>query len=393
MEEQRKRPAAAAVFCTVIMLITAASDALRGVFLPQFEKSFSLDKTQSSMIITVSYIGNLLFLFIGGYLSDRLPRKRFLGCVLGMWCAALTAYVFTENYSILLCGMIFSMGGSTMISTSVNLITPLLFMSPALMVNLFNFSQGVGITLSQNIGGRFAESLTAWHIINGILLGLALVCAALLVFLRLPDPEKPRRSVMSSYKQILKSPASILLILVTGCYFIAEHGLQNWLVSYGSQHLGFSVGDSAFYLSLFFGGITVGRLIFAPLVQRLGISRSMVIFSSLAALLYAVGIFMGGSGIYVVAVSGLAFSVLYPTLVLLIAGHFEASLAGAATGFILSLATVFDIAFNALFGTLVKNVGYGGPILLLPAAMILFAAGLWLRPVRTLKSPAQKETE
>lgn len=385
MEKGHKQTAAAAVFCTIIMLITAASDALRGVFLPQFERSFSLDKAQSSLIITVSYIGNLLFLFIGGYLSDRLPRKKFLGCVLGMWCLALTAYVFTESYSVLLCGMIFSMGGSTMISTSVNLVTPLLFMSPALMVNLFNFSQGVGITLTQNIGGRFAESLSAWHVINGILLGLALVCAVLLIFLRLPDPEKPKRSVIASYKQILRSPASILLILVTGCYFIAEHGLQNWLVSYGSQHLGFSVGDSAFYLSLFFGGITVGRLIFAPLVQKLGIARSMVIFSSLAAVLYAVGILMRGNGMYVIAASGLAFSVLYPTLVLLIAGHFDTSLAGAATGFILSLATIFDIAFNALFGTLVKNSGYSSPILLLPAAMILFAAGLWLKPVRTLK--------
>jgi fucose permease len=384
LEKGHKQTAAAAVFCTIIMLITAASDALRGVFLPQFERSFSLDKAQSSLIITVSYIGNLLFLFIGGYLSDRLPRKKFLGCVLGMWCLALTAYVFTESYSVLLCGMIFSMGGSTMISTSVNLVTPLLFMSPALMVNLFNFSQGVGITLTQNIGGRFAESISAWHVINGILLGLALVCAVLLIFLRLPDPEKPKRSVIASYKQILRSPASILLILVTGCYFIAEHGLQNWLVSYGSQHLGFSVGDSAFYLSLFFGGITVGRLIFAPLVQKLGIARSMVIFSSLAAVLYAVGILMRGNGMYVIAASGLAFSVLYPTLVLLIAGHFDTSLAGAATGFILSLATIFDIAFNALFGTLVKNSGYSSPILLLPAAMILFAAGLWLKPVRTL---------
>ena len=95
---------------------------------------------------------------------------------------------------------------------------------------------------------------------------------------------------------------------------------------------------------------------------------------------------MGSGGIYIVAASGLAFSVLYPTLVLLIAGHFESSLAGAATGFILSIATIFDIAFNALFGTLVKNVGYKVPILLLPAAMILFAAGLWLRPVRTIKN-------
>lgn len=63
-------------------------------------------------------------------------------------CAA--AVFFTKSYTLLLCGMIFSMGASTLLSTSVNIITPILFMSPGLMMNLFNFTQGVGISGGQN---------------------------------------------------------------------------------------------------------------------------------------------------------------------------------------------------------------------------------------------------
>ena len=141
------------------MLITAASDSLRGVFLPQFGKTFSLSGTGGSMIITMSYIGNLLFLLAGGYISDRVPKKKFLFGVMILWSTALALHAFTENYTVLLICIMFSMGGSTMISTTVNIITPLMFTASALLVNLFNFCQGVGITATQNIFGRINDRI------------------------------------------------------------------------------------------------------------------------------------------------------------------------------------------------------------------------------------------
>ena len=199
----------AAVFCVLLMLITGASDALKGVFLPQFKSSFSLSGSQSSRIIMMCYVGNLLFLFIGGYFADRLPRKRFVGAVMLMWMSSLAAYVFTESYAVLLVAMIFSMGASTMLSTSVNLITPLIFAAPAFYVNIFNFCQGAGITASQNLGGRFADKLSGWHAANAILLALAAVCFVLLMTLKLPDPDPSAadKSPVSSYKSVLKNPA------------------------------------------------------------------------------------------------------------------------------------------------------------------------------------------
>ncbi|MCR5122998.1 MAG: MFS transporter, partial [Ruminococcus sp.] len=223
----------ALLFCSILMLITASSDSLRGVFLPGFKTAFSLTEPQVSRIIMVSYLGNLLFLSVGGYLSDRLPRKRFIGGLLILWCIALGSYALTENYYLLLAAMVFSMGGSTMLSTSVNLITPLMFASPAMLVSIFNFVQGVGITATQNIGGRFAETLAAWHTANIILLVLAVICLALLARLDLPEPER-NTSAKTSYAELVKNPATVLLILICGSYFIAEHGLLRVIVSFSS---------------------------------------------------------------------------------------------------------------------------------------------------------------
>ncbi|MCR5123139.1 MAG: MFS transporter, partial [Ruminococcus sp.] len=159
---------------------------------------------------------------------------------------------------------------------------------------------------------------------------------------------------------------------------IAEHGLMNWLTSYGSGYLGLSVADSAKYLSLFFGGITVGRLVFAPFIYRIGVFRSLLIWSLAGAALYSAGIALGRGGLILVGVSGLAFSLIYPMLVVLIGKFYAPSAAGSATGFVLSTATFFDIFFNAFFGSLVESAGYGKAIIVLPVSAVLFCALLYL---------------
>ena len=148
---------------------------------------------------------------------------------------------------------------------------------------------------------------------------------------------------------------------------------MNWLTSYGSEYLGCTVKESSIYLSLFFGGITVGRLIFAPFIDRIGIFRCLLIWSAAGAALYVLGIALGRSGLVIVGISGLAFSIIYPLLVMLIGRFFDPSAAGRATGFVLSTATFFDIGFNAFFGDLVDSAGYGRAIIVLPAAAVLFA--------------------
>ena len=81
----KKNKVFAAVFCMLLMIFTGASDALRGVFLPLFRDHFALSQSQASRIIMMSYVGNLIFLLVGGYLADRLPRKRFIAGVMLLW--------------------------------------------------------------------------------------------------------------------------------------------------------------------------------------------------------------------------------------------------------------------------------------------------------------------
>ena len=370
-------------FCVVIMILTGASDGARGVFLPLFTDAFDLTESRSTLIIMMSYVGNLLFLFIGGYFLDRMKKKTFLIVIMCMWLCALTCYVLTEYYIVLLLCMIFSMGASSMISTSVNLITPILFLTPAFFTNFFNFTQGIGISAIQKLGGQVADSglsteaspadMSGGHGFNLLLLILGIVSLVLLLLIQFPDQASSTGTEKTGgYKTVLKNPASIFLVFICGFYYVAEHGIQNVLTTYGSEYLGYSVEDSAMFLSLFFGGITLGRLLFAPIVQRLGIMRSMTIFVSISGILYIAGILLERHGIWLLCLSGLAFSIIWPTTVLMIASFFTPQTSGVAVGFITAMATLFDIAFFAFFGRFVEMCGYAVSIKILPAAMLLF---------------------
>lgn len=375
-------------YYVLMMVILGASDGLRGVFLPLFQDTFSLTTFQSSLIIMCSYVGNLLFLCIGGYFLDRISKKKFLLIVTLLWMSALLCYILTANYLILLICMIFSLGASTMLSTSLNVITPLLFAAPAMYINLFSFTNGIGIFSAQNIGGRVANNMNAWHIFNLVLLAGGVIGLLLLSRLHFPQSQKTEKSSLRqtfrAYGQTLKNPACKYLIFFCGFYCIIEHGIQNWIVTYGSEYLGFTRQRASLYLSIFFGGITVGRLVFAPLVQKLGGARSLVVFSGVGCSLYILGILLERPGMILLMISGLAFSILWPTTVLVIGTYYPPAQNGIAVGFITSMATFFDIAFNMSFGKLVERFGFAISIKILPVCALLYVLTFLMMRKRTV---------
>lgn len=171
---------------------------------------------------------------------------------------------------------------------------------------------------------------------------------------------------------MLKNRAALPLVFVFGFYFIAEHGVMNWLVAYATAGLGMEQAKASNYLAVFFGGVMLGRLVLSPLVDRLGILKSMGVFGSLSAVLYIAGVVGGAAAMPLWAASGFFLSILYPTLVMSIRLFFPHGQVAGAAGTIISVASLFDILFNVGFGRLVDTLGYGVSIYVLPLAMAAF---------------------
>ena len=356
----------------VLMVGLGSNDSLRGIFSTIFQEHFSLTTTQLGLIVTASYIGNLVFLLVGGNLSTRFSKKRVLQVLILIWMAALALFAFTSNYTVLLIGMALALGSSTLLNTTMNLITPLLFATaPGFFVNFLFFTQEIGTSGSQYILGSHADGFAFWQHTNLVLLILGAVAFVLLLFCNVPE-EAAAPADAPAQKGGYDWRIIVPYVLVFGFYFIAEHGVMNWMVAYGVDGLGLPQASAAKYLSVFFGGMMIGRLCLSPLVDKLGALKSLAAFGGVSCVLYLIGSLGGAVTMPVWAISGLSFSILYPTLVMSIRLYFPAQQVSGAAGTILSIASLADILFNVGFGKLVDMAGYAVSIRVLPLAVLAF---------------------
>ena len=363
----------------VLMFGLGSSDSLRGIFAPVFQNRYALSDTQLSLIVTISYVGNLLFLSLGGKLLDTFGRKTVVLSVTAIWVLSMLLNVVSDSYICILISMFFALGASTLLNTTVNILTPVVFSGYAgLMVNIFFFIQGIGTSGSQFVLGRYGLSYPGFKGVSFLLLLIGAAAGFLLILIPLGGEKQPEHlqskgKTEAPVTQANPKPAVfILLCTMIGFYFIGEHGIMNWLFSYYIQAFQLPSGKASVYLSLFWGGMTAGRLIFAPVVQRQGTVKSIRIFGTVGTLLFCAGILIGENGILLLSISGLAISVLYPTMVLLIQQIYPAEVVATRTGAIISVATVADIVFNLFFGVITGAIGYRLSFMILPACMVGF---------------------
>lgn len=369
----------------LLMAGLGSSDSLRGIFAPVFQERYRLADSQLSMIVTVSYLGNLLFLSVGGRVLDRYSRKKTAMAVTGIWILAAVLNLVTDGYGWILLSMFLALGASTLLNTTVNILTPGVFAGcGGLMVNILFFIQGLGTSGSQFLLGRFVFHYEGWKWINLILLGLGGAVLYLMAFLALPEPTGGNEAEADGEgtepgKAVFWSFAAMM-----GCYFIGEHGIMNWLLSYCISALSMEASEASVSLSLFWSGMTAGRLIFAPVVQRMGAARSIKWFGGIGTAMFCAGCILGSRGVLILGASGFVISILYPTMVLLIQQLYPSGSVATRTGAIISLATLADIGFNALFGIASDAWGYRISFMVLPFCMAVFYI-LYLRLTLILK--------
>lgn len=374
----------------VLMVGLGSSDSLRGIFSTIFQQHFALSTTQLGLIVTVSYIGNLVFLLVGGNLSARFAKKRVLQVLMLIWMAALALFALTDSYPVLLVAMALVMGSSTLLNTTMNLITPLLFTAaPGFFVNFLFFTQGIGTSGSQFFLGSAADGFPFWQYTNLGLLVLGVAAFGMLLFCQVPEEPAVAPGALPQAEGRLTDRLGVVVpfVLVFGFYFITEHGVMNWLVAYGTTGLEMTQAAASRYLSVFYGGVMLGRLVLSPLVDKLGVIRSMQLFGVISGVLYVAGSLGGAALMPLWAASGFFLSILYPTLVMSIRLYFPAQQVSGAAGTIISIASLADILFNVGFGRLVDLAGYRLSICVLPVSMVLFLITflLFTRRCRPLK--------
>ena len=328
------------ILFAALMVVLGTSDALRGIFSPLFLSSFSFTEAQIGVIVSASYFGNLIFLLLGGSILDKIGLKKSMIAFSILMMLSLIMLVFGYIYAILLVGFFLSLGLSTLLNTCINIASDSFSATKSLVyLNVLFFIQGLGTSGSQLFLSPFSLSERAWNL-TLIVLSVSLIAIILLLW-KCPIEEKKEKEMKTSKKGNIEYAPLLLLILTLSFYTIAEHGVTNYIISYGMKS-GLTSSNMGTFLALFSLGFMTGRLILGSLIGKIGEMK-------------------------IVAIS----LTLYPTLVALSRRFVSSSYSSRVTTITVSLASVFDIIFNFTFGFAIESFGFKESMMALPFSMLL----------------------
>ena len=167
------------IICALLMVILGLSDALRGIFTPLFTDIFGFSMAQVGIIVSASYLGNLVCLLFGGVILDKIGRKKAMALFVLALAISELILLGGRVYFLLVLGFFLTLGISTLLNTTMNLLSDSFSATKSLMLlNALFFLQGIGTSGSQFILSRFSSSVMVW---NGVLIAMAVLLIPLCI--------------------------------------------------------------------------------------------------------------------------------------------------------------------------------------------------------------------
>ena len=360
------------ISCSFLMLLLGVSDALRGIFTPLFLSTFGFSTGQVGLIVSASYLGNLICLLSGGIILDKIGIRRSFILFISIMAFSEISLIFGYKFPLLVIGFFISLGVSTLLNTTINLTSDNFSNDkPITYLNMLFFLQGIGTSGSQFILSQYSSSWRAW---NMTLISIALLLIPVMVLIgQCRDIE--RKSVYPAGdfgENDGKKPCMKKLVFITlalAFYLIAEHGVTNYFLIYGTQYLALSPSRVGNALASFSIGIMLGRLVFGLAMTRIGERRMLLLSLFFCSIFYiAVYVFAISSLLFF---SGLACAIVYPTVTASVRSFVPSFMGARATTMVIAAASTFDVVFNFVFGYTISFLGYRISMYFLPFCMVL----------------------
>lgn len=303
----------------MFMMFAMTTDSV-GVIIPEVIRTFHLNMTAAGAFHYVNMSAIAIAAIMLGFLADRMGRKWTI--VFGLVLFALNSYLFLAANSYAACLILLGVSGAAIgvfktgalaligdISTSTSEHTS--------TMNMVEGFFGVGAIIGPAIVTRLLLGGLSWkwlYFIAGSMCVLLIVIAAVV---RYPQTRRTSAETVDLGRtfHMLGNPFALGFSLACFLYVAVECAVYVWLPTYLMQHKPSSAFMAAYVVSMFFILRAAGRFLGAWVLSRWRWSTVLVIFSG-AILACFLGAMFGGpdAAVYLLALSGVFMSVIYPTL-------------------------------------------------------------------------------
>lgn len=352
-------------------------DALLGSAWPSMYPQFDVPVSYAGMISMIIALGTV----VSSLQSDRLTRKLGTGKVTA-FSVALTAvalFGFSISHSfIALCLWAVPYGlGAGSVDASLNNYVALHYKSRHM--SWLHCMWGVGASIGPYVMGAMLTGGKAWNSGYRVIAVLQVVLTAILLFslplwkkrpqLVTENGEEKEAKAMSIREVVaLKGAKEILLCFF--CYCAMEQTAGLWASSYLTLYKGVPAQTAAWFGSMFFIGITIGRALSGFVTMKLN-DRQMIrlgeaiVAAGTVMMLLPFGKELSLAGLIVI---GFGCAPIYPCVIHSTPAHFGEDKSQAIIGIQMACAYVGTCLMPPLFGLIANHIS----VALLPVYLLLF---------------------
>ncbi len=344
----------------MFMMFAMTTDAV-GVIIPQVIKEFHLNMTVAGAFQYATMSGIAFAGFFLGYLADRLGRKKAI--ILGLVLFALNAYLFAVGSSFLFFLVLLLISGTAIgiFKTGALALIGDITRSTTEHTATMNTVEGffaVGAIIGPATVAHFLAIGASWkwlYVIAGTICVVLIVTASSVTY---PQSTRSVESVdLKRTMAMMRNTHALGFSGVIFLYVAVESAVYVWMPTLLSAYRGSATFVAAYAISIFFVLRAAGRFLGSWMLARLNWA-AVVALSSLAILACFVLSMVGGISIavFLLPISGLFMSVLYPTINSKGISCFRKAEHGAIAGVILfftcAAAVVGPLAMGAISDSL-----------------------------------------
>lgn len=336
-------------------------DALLGAAWPNMYVDLQTSFSYAGIIFMLISAGTVVSSLMSDRMTYILGTGKVTAISVGLTAAALFGFSVSDSF-LMLCLWAIPYGlGAGSVDASLNNYVALHFAGRHM--SWLHCMWGVGATVGPYVMGYVLSCGNHWtsgyRVIAALQVGLAIV-----LFLSLPlwkdrrNIEKQTEDNVLSLKDILRVPGVKEIMITFFCYCALEQTTALWASSYLVMYRGVEPDTAAFFASMFFIGITVGRAINGFLTLKFNDNQlirmgQMIVATGIIAMLLPLGNIVSLAGFVII---GLGCAPIYPCIIHSTPENFGADKSQAVIGVQMASAYVGNIVMPPLFGVLAEYI-------------------------------------
>lgn len=356
-------------------------DSLFGVTWPVVHVEFGLPESFGSVYSVVTAVSTGGIAFIAGPLLRKFGTGRVTFFSTLLTSLGLIGISFSPNIVVMMICTIIMGYGAGAIDTGLNNFVSLHY--KAKHMNWLHCCWGLGVTLSPMIMSAFLGGDSTWRggyrVVALIQFAIALIILASLKKWNIqPKDAKETESAQKELPKktffgLLKEKGMITSILSLGLYCAGEFTIGTWGATYAVNVLAVSPDEAAKWISLYFCGIMLSRIVAGFLSEKL--SDNTLIKGGMA--LAAVGMIVlllpvGKTALIGLFLIGMGYGPVFPSVLHSVPARFGADYSADITGYHMSGAYGVGFAVQFAFGYIASATTFA----IMPFTLILFGIGV-----------------